>query len=572
MAQWPNPLALDDPQMNDSNRNAAIWFAQDGFDPKAKGINGRRVAGESFLRGFFRHAQVAEWISIGHSKKELDLFDALAATHGAGRPARQVLLRRMRDLGDVGVINFPSPIFTPELWRRAPYGAAAWSICGITHTTSTKAVMQGMFDLRIAPVAEWDAMICTSAAVRASVSYQMELVEDHLRRQFNATLPARPQLPVIPLGVHVEDFDHDAAARVSLRKRINAGEGDVVLVTIARLSPHEKFDPLPLYLALQAAQTALPPGQKLHLVLCGITNSPYARGVFEAGAARMMPDVGFHLLDGANAQERKATLSAADIFLFPIDNIQETFGLAPIEGMSAGLPLIVSDWDGMKDTVTPDVGFRITTRTLRAQHSTAEVLNYQGGSDTYPQYCAAVSAMTQIDVPELTARIVQLSIDPDLRRRMGAAGRARAQQLYSWGAVIPQMQDLWADLNARRKAAVAPAPYEAAALPVGPSPFGLFAGYPTLQTSFPETRFGAVPLGNRPGVAETLGLRNYAALRHIFEAPARIARVHALILAAEICTRSDLAEATGLKPITLDRILIWLLKYDFIRPVAPDQA
>ena len=32
--------------------NAAIWFTADGYDPAKKGINGRRVAGESFLRGF----------------------------------------------------------------------------------------------------------------------------------------------------------------------------------------------------------------------------------------------------------------------------------------------------------------------------------------------------------------------------------------------------------------------------------------------------------------------------------------------------------------------------------------
>ncbi len=568
MAQRPDPLALDDPQMTDQNRNAAIWFAQDGFDPKAKGINGRRVAGESFLRGFFRHAQVDEWVSIGHNKRELDIFNGLAAEHGAGRPTRQVLLRRPRGLGAVGVINYPSPIFTPEIWRRAPYGQAAWSICGITHTTSTKAVMQGIYDLRMAPVADWDALICTSQSVLSSVNYQMDLVEDHLRRQFNATLPARPQLPVIPLGVHVDEFTHDAAARAALRARLGMAEGDVVLATIARLSPHEKFDPLPLYLALQAAQGQMPAGKKLHLLLCGITNAGYARGVFEQGATRLMPDVGFHLLDGANAMERKSTLSAADIFLFTIDNIQETFGLAPIEGMSAGLPLIVSDWDGMKDTVTPDVGFRITTRTLRAQHTAAEAVNYMGGSDTYPQYCAAVSAMTQIDVPELTKRVVQLARDPDLRRRMGAAARARAQSHYSWAAVIPQMQDLWADLNARRPKEDQAAPYPVAALPVAPSPFGLFAGYPTQQVSFPKTRFAAVPLGPRPSVAETLRLRNYAALRHIFETPAQIVKVHALIAAGSAQDRDTLAAQTNLKPINLDRILIWLLKYDFIRPEA----
>ena len=81
-----------------------------------------------------------------------------------------------------------------------------------------------------------------------------------------------------------------------------------------------------------------------------------------------MPDVGFLLLDGADPDQRSAARSGADVFLFLIDNIQETFGLAPIEGMAAGLPLLVSDWDGMKDTVTPDVGFRVTSRALSGAH------------------------------------------------------------------------------------------------------------------------------------------------------------------------------------------------------------
>jgi glycosyltransferase involved in cell wall biosynthesis len=233
-------------------------------------------------------------------------------------------------------------------------------------------------------------------------------------------------LPVIPLGIHTDDFARDDGARAALRARIGAGEGDVVFATIARLTPHEKFDPLPIYLAMQAAQKQIT-GQKLHVVFCGQFREDYSRRVFEQGAARLMPDVGFHLLDGASVDDRRATLSGADVFTFLIDNIQETFGLAPLEGMAAGLPLLVSDWDGMKDTVSPEVGFRITSRMLPAPTLAPEALRYQGGIDNYVQYCGSTSAMTEIDLPELTARIVQLARDPDLRARMGAAGLARAR-------------------------------------------------------------------------------------------------------------------------------------------------
>lgn len=175
----------------------------------------------------------------------------------------------------------------------------------------------------------------------------------------------------------------------------------------------------------------------------GIFRHPYARDVFTQGAARLMPDVGFLLLDGANPEGRTAALSAADVFLFLIDNIQESFGLAPMEGMAAGLPLLVSDWDSMKDTVTPDVGFRVKTRTLGPQHLANESMRLQGGIDNYSQYSAAVSAMTEVDMPDLKARILDLATNPDLRAQ------------YNWSAVIPQFQALWAEQDARRRAGFA---------------------------------------------------------------------------------------------------------------------
>ena len=45
--------------MPDPKRNATIYYLEDGFNPQ-KGLNGRRMAGQSFLKGFFDHADVDE--------------------------------------------------------------------------------------------------------------------------------------------------------------------------------------------------------------------------------------------------------------------------------------------------------------------------------------------------------------------------------------------------------------------------------------------------------------------------------------------------------------------------------
>ena len=48
------------------------------------------------------------------------------------------------------------------------------------------------------------------------------------------------------------------------------------------------------------------------------------------------------------------------------DNIQETFGITPLEGMASKLPVIVSDWDGYKSTVRNDIdGYRVKTYALK---------------------------------------------------------------------------------------------------------------------------------------------------------------------------------------------------------------
>ena len=68
-------------------------------------------------------------------------------------------------------------------------------------------------------------------------------------------------------------------------------------------------------------------------------------------AAIVMPRRAGHFLDGKNQDVVRCRWAVADMFLSLVDNPQ-TFGLAPVEAMAAGVPLVVSDWDGYRYTVT----------------------------------------------------------------------------------------------------------------------------------------------------------------------------------------------------------------------------
>lgn len=547
--------------------NAAIFYASDGYRPGDKGINGRRVAGESFLRGFLKHGAVEEFTVLAKSNGEVDEVRTLLADLRPDKKLRAVGFLRPAQIAPCEVLYYPAANIAGEAWRRADNGTGAWAICGLTHTTSTQGIMNGFFDLRMAPVMPWDAVICTSRAVQTSVLTQMDLIDAHIEKRFGK-VPPRPMFPVIPLGIHAGDFGRDENARAKLRARLGAGPEDVVFVTIARLTPHEKFDPIPIYLAMQAAQEELG-DRKLHVVFCGQFRHDYARKVFAEGAARLMPDVGYLELDGGDAAARAMTLSGGDVFLFMIDNIQETFGLAPLEGMAAGLPVLGSDWDGLKDTITPEVGIRVTSRMLAAGLMVNESLRLQGGIDDYTQYCAAVSAMTEIDMGEMKAAILRLARDKALRETMGAAAARRAREVYDWSVVIPQMQGLWAEQGARRRAAGDEAyRIPGVGLPIAPSPGLLFGGYPSTTAKPAAETFEATSRAERTPLAAVLALRNYQGLNRIFAEPKVIEAVHDAVRAGH-ATLQDIAKTTGLAPIVIERVLIWLLKYDFLRRSSP---
>jgi glycosyltransferase involved in cell wall biosynthesis len=563
-------MAVAVSQMIGPARNAAIFYAPDGYDPKIKGINGRRAAGEGFLSGLIRHGQIDEIVGLTQGQSDANAFAEHVARYGNNRPLRIVPLDRVQTIAPVGTLYFPSPNIAQECWRRATFGSDAYAICGITHTIATKAVMQGFFDIRSAPQMPWDAVICTSRAARDAVEFQMALGDDYLQRRFPGTvMPPPPMLPVIPLGVDAEAFAPAPGLRMSWRQTHGIGDGDLVLGVVSRLTPHEKFDPLPVYLALASARRQMPMGQGLHLILYGKFADDHARMVFVKGASDLMPEVGLHVVDGADLAQRAAVLAASDVFVFAIDNLQETFGLAPVEAMAAGLPVIASDWDGLRDTVTPDCGFLIPTQ-MAAPLITHHIGDrFGGGTDTYTQYLSQTAALTRIDVPAMARAVVTLAGNSDLRRRMGQAAARRALTLFDWRVVIAQMQDLWGAQDARRRAATCDTLRVAmGARPVAPSPFAMFAGFASLPpVDLHHTRLILqAPAPGKPDVTAMLALRDYDYLRRLIEDKDRFVAVAEAFRAAGAHGASavQVAQSIGSSIASVGRVVTWLLKYDYL--------
>jgi hypothetical protein len=194
--------------------------------------------------------------------------------------------------------------------------------------------------------------------------------------------------------------------------------------------------------------------------------------------------------------------SVADFFISFSDNIQETFGLTPIEAMAAGLPSVVTDWNGYKDSVRHgEDGFRISTVAPGPGMGSDLAYWFTSGWMNYSNYVGAASQYVAVDYKEAVGAITALVMYPDLRRRMGEQARARAKAVFDWAAIVPQYQALWAEQDARRRAAP-PVP-RSPDNPFRPDPFRLFAAYPTRNLELDDqlALAGRHGLGNRQGPA-----------------------------------------------------------------------
>ena len=125
-------------------------------------------------------------------------------------------------------------------------------------------------------------------------------------------------------------------------------------------------------------------------------------------------------LDGRKTDVRQDIWFAADFFISLSDNVQETFGLVPIEAMAAGLPVVVSDWDGYRESVRDGIdGFTVPTWQPGPGAGTDLAQMYASNHLTYDHYIGAASQGVAVDINACAEAFSRLIGDPELRRRMG---------------------------------------------------------------------------------------------------------------------------------------------------------
>jgi glycosyltransferase involved in cell wall biosynthesis len=233
------------------------------------------------------------------------------------------------------------------------------------------------------------------------------LSEDHARsvpylRRMADRHPER--LIEMPNGVDTELFapgPDDAGLRGSLGIPADA----VVAVFVATLDRAHHFKRLDVALGALAALG----DARLRLVVAG---GGELLDHFRAQAAGSGLDGRVHFLGAVPHAELPGVLRAADLLLLTTEP-PESFGIVLIEGMACGLPTVATEYPGVRAVVDEgETGLLVTP----------------GDPE------AVAGALREL-----------VAAGPDGRRRLGAAGRAKAERLWSWPRLLDRMDDAYAE-------------------------------------------------------------------------------------------------------------------------------
>jgi starch synthase len=537
--------------------NIAIYYTDSAYSTSTK-IMGRQSAGKAFLRGVARTWLQGTVHGVGHNGRVLakSLFRQLQGDGFSGK-LKWIELPDWPTLTDIGAMYYPAPLSKDLAHSRNHSNPGGFSFMGVTHTLSSVGVMDQVASLVLPPFKAWDALICTSQVAQQFALELQDETRNWMAEQTGATHFNTPVQPVIPLGVDAPAFMRSSGGRDEARTSLKLEKPEVAYLFSGRLSFHAKANPAPLYQALeQVAKSA-----SVVCIEAGVFPNEAIQDGFVAAQKALAPSVRFIWVDGKDEARYRSAWQAADVFVSLSDNIQETFGLTPVEAMAAGLPVVVSDWNGYKDTVRDGVdGFRVPTVLPPNGVGGDLAMRHALGLDTYDFYIGRTSLATVVEPTALVDVCTRLATQPDLRSQMGAQGMARAQQEFDWPVILQRYAELATELAQIRDAA-GPQPPEP--WPQRADPFGRFGHFASHTLAGNWLVVPQVDAQARLSTLLDLAMVNYAFDAALLPRESVAALVTMLGQGGNKTVNELLASAGLATPVGV-RCLMWLWKFGLV--------
>ncbi|OIV35610.1 alpha-(1-2)-phosphatidylinositol mannosyltransferase [Mangrovactinospora gilvigrisea] len=215
---------------------------------------------------------------------------------------------------------------------------------------------------------------------------------------------AAARMVQLPPGVDVKTFHPDSGG-AEVRARLGLADRPVV-VCVSRLVERKGQDTL--IRALPRIRTAVPDAALL------IVGPGAYEGKLRELARRMRLEDHVVITGGVPEAELPAYYGAGDVFAMPCRTREmgldvEGLGIVYLEASATGLPVVAGASGGAPDAVIPgETGYVVDGKSVR----------------------------------HVADRVAELLLDPELRRRMGEAGRAWVEAQWRWETIAERLRDL----------------------------------------------------------------------------------------------------------------------------------
>ncbi len=161
------------------------------------------------------------------------------------------------------------------------------------------------------------------------------------------------KIKIIPNGVEFAKFaEVKEERRLKIRQDLGLAEGETLILTVGRYHPKKGYDLIPEIAGILKAK-----GIRFKWVVCGRGSSELCKDRTRSDSLGLVPVERYSSskseIFSLPSQELVELYCSADIFAFP--TLIETFGMVLVEAMAAGLPIVTTEAEGVKDVVENEV-------------------------------------------------------------------------------------------------------------------------------------------------------------------------------------------------------------------------
>jgi len=454
-----------------------------GNAPGTGDVRGNTVAADSLLRFILRHSAAASIDLLTNpwflDELELIVSGCVECTH-ASRMTRVISLdaisRQTHDFARGSVIFSPlcsSADISLAQSIRHLYHRSVVGTSMLIHGLANHDHLHSFFlRLILESPSTSDSFVCTSRACELAVHKHIDLVIERLSKFAGSTLRFQGRTDRIPLPVDTDFFA--PRPREPIRKKLGWPRSAFVALYLGKLSPL-KADLLPLIPVLRHLNRR-EGARRILFVFAGTSTQQYD-GLVRRCAAQYGVSRDLLIYRDVSDDFKKELFNAADVFISPADTVDESFGLAPLEAMASGLPQVVSNWSGYRDTVVNGVtGFLVPTVWADCLGGITRF----GPISGWPIEHLMLGQSVAVDLGSLVDALHTLIKEPELCMRMADASRRRALNTYSPAVIVNQYDDLWNDLR-RTTQTTSPRPHVTRLSPE--SRYSLFSHYASTALS-----------------------------------------------------------------------------------------